>query len=105
MENKNLFDTGVTISPYTLTTASTSYEPFKINSELLAFVRMPRIKKVIFQKTHTIVTWQDGSKSTVVNCCEEKFDKEKGLAMAIAKKIMPRNEFKRLIDNATIQDK
>ena len=57
---------------------------------------MPPIKKVIFQKLHTIVIWEDGEK-TVVKCSEEEFDKEKGLAMAIAKRLMDRNKFKRLI--------
>jgi hypothetical protein len=100
MKNKKIFD--MNLAPFTLTTTTADLESL---SELLTFVRMPRIKKVIFQKTHTIVTWQDDSEPTVVNCREEEFDKEKGLAMAIAKKIMSRNEFKRLIDNATIQDK
>ena len=44
------------------------------------------IKKVIFNDPATIVIWKDGSK-TVVKCGENDiYDKEKGLAMAIAKK-------------------
>lgn len=44
------------------------------------------IKKVIFNNPATIVYWTDGSK-TVVKCQDgDVFDKEKGLAMAIAKK-------------------
>lgn len=44
------------------------------------------IKKVIYNDPATIVYWEDGSK-TVVKCGEgDKFDPEKGLAMAIAKK-------------------
>lgn len=66
--------------------------------------QVPDIKKVIFQKLHTIVIWEDGEK-TVVKCSEEEFDKEKGLAMAIAKRLMDRNKFKRLIKEADIQDK
>ena len=65
---------------------------------------MPPIEKVIFQKLHTIVIWEDGER-TVVKCSEENFDKEKGLAMAIAKRFMERNKFKKLIENADIQDK
>ena len=65
---------------------------------------VPEIEKVIFQKTHTIVLWKNKTK-TIVNCSEEDFDKEKGLAMAIAKKIMSRGEFKKLLENADIQDK
>lgn len=46
------------------------------------------IKNVIFNEPATIVFWDDGTK-TVVKCGKnEKFDKEKGLAMAISKKSM-----------------
>lgn len=45
------------------------------------------IKKVIFNGPATIVFWNDGTK-TVVKCCGEAFDPEKGLAMAIAKKAL-----------------
>lgn len=45
------------------------------------------IKRVIFNDPATIVFWIDGSK-TVVKAANEPFDPEKGLAMAIAKKIL-----------------
>lgn len=45
------------------------------------------IEKVIFSPPATIVLWNDETK-TVVKCNGEKFDKEKGLAMAIAKKTL-----------------
>lgn len=52
------------------------------------------IKKVIFHAPATIVYWQDGSK-TVVKCSEkELFDPEKGLAMAICKKVLGTNDSK-----------
>lgn len=45
------------------------------------------IRKVIFNDPATIVIWSDGSK-TVVKCGpEDSFDTEKGLAMAIVKKM------------------
>lgn len=45
------------------------------------------ITKVIFNDPATIVFWNDGSK-TVVKCnSEDKFDPEKGLAMACMKKL------------------
>jgi hypothetical protein len=51
-------------------------------------VRVPNIKKVIFNDPATIVIWSDGTK-TVVKCGENDiFDPEKGLAMAIAKKAL-----------------
>ena len=45
------------------------------------------IKKVIFNKPATIVFWADGTK-TVVKCADfDIFDPEKGLAMAICKRV------------------
>lgn len=47
-----------------------------------------RITKVIFNDPATIVFWNDGTK-TVVKCSyDDYFDAEKGMAMAICKKIM-----------------
>ena len=46
-----------------------------------------RIKNVIFNDPATIVFWEDGTK-TVVKAIDEKFDPEKGLAMAISKKAL-----------------
>lgn len=48
------------------------------------------IKNVIFNDPATIVFWSDGTK-TVVKCHGEDFDPEKGLAMAISKKIFGNN--------------
>lgn len=47
-----------------------------------------RIENVIFNDPATIVFWSDKTK-TVIKCSseEERFDEEKGLAMAILKKI------------------
>lgn len=51
-----------------------------------------RIKNVIFNDPATIVFWYDGTK-TVVKCQEgDTFDPEKGLAMAICKKILGSND-------------
>ena len=46
----------------------------------------PKIERVIFHDPATIVYWKDGTK-TVVKAHNEKFDKEKGLLAAIAKKV------------------
>lgn len=51
---------------------------------------LDKIKNVIFNNPATIVFWADGTK-TVVKCEHEKFDPEKGLAMAIVKKVMADN--------------
>lgn len=45
----------------------------------------PKIQRVIFHDPATVVYWMDGTK-TVVKAQNEKFDKEKGLLAAIAKK-------------------
>lgn len=55
--------------------------------------RKPEIEKVIFSGPCTIVLWNDGDK-TIVRCENENFDKEKGLAMAIAKKFLGTNTSK-----------
>ena len=48
---------------------------------------MPEIVDVIFNEPSTIVRWKDGTK-TVVKCGKrDNYDKEKGLAMCIVKKI------------------
>lgn len=46
-----------------------------------------KIKKVIFNPPATIIFWKDGSK-TVVKCDGEAFDPEKGMAMAISRKVL-----------------
>ena len=48
---------------------------------------IPKIKDVIYNDPATIVFWEDGTK-TVVKCKNEKFDPEKGLAMAFSKKML-----------------
>ena len=53
--------------------------------------KMIYIKDVIFSGPATIVFWSDDTK-TVVKCSEnDVYDKEKGLAMAIVKKIIGNN--------------
>lgn len=47
----------------------------------------PKIKKVIFNDPATIIFWNDGTK-TVVKANDESFDPEKGMAMAISKKML-----------------
>lgn len=51
------------------------------------FMRQPKIKNVIFNDPATIVYWEDHTK-TVVKCEGEKYDPEKGLTMAITKKML-----------------
>lgn len=51
----------------------------------------PEIKNVHFSGPVTCVIWDDGTK-TLVRCENEEFDYEKGLAMAIAKKMLGTNK-------------
>lgn len=48
---------------------------------------IPKAVKVIFNYPATIVLWEDGTK-TVVQVQDERFDEEKGFAMAFMKKVM-----------------
>lgn len=52
-----------------------------------AETKMPTIKKVHFNPPVTVVLWDDNTK-TIVRCENEEFDAEKGLAMAITKKVL-----------------
>ena len=49
--------------------------------------RRVKIKDVIFSDPATVVFWDDNTKTVVKTRGGEKYDKEKGLAMAIVKKI------------------
>ena len=48
----------------------------------------PDIERVIFQEPATIVFWKDGSKTVVKVQKGEKYDPEKGLAMAYVKRLL-----------------
>lgn len=65
---------------------STSQEDFVRKMELKTAAVRPKIVDVIFNAPATIVKWSDNTK-TVVKCGDgDKYDREKGLAFAIAKK-------------------
>lgn len=69
---------------------------------LYGYARQLEITKVIFNKPATIVIWSDGFKTIVKAQKGDKFDPEKGLAMAIAKRMLGNtgsfnNEFKKWI--------
>lgn len=56
---------------------------------------VPNIKKVIFHDPATIVYWGDGSKTVVKVQEGDEWDAEKGLAMAVFKKIYGLDEMKK----------
>lgn len=61
-------------------------ERLTVTGKVICSGTMPRIDKVIFNDPATIVFWSDGTK-TVVKAHDEIFDREKGLAMAVSKKV------------------
>lgn len=70
------------------------------HNNIMLRIKSVEIVKVIFNNPATIVFWSDGKK-TVVKCAgDEAFDEEKGLAMAISKRVLGNkgnyyNEFKK----------
>lgn len=76
-ESKFFYDT--VISKYDYQKCASTIKPGKT---------FPEIKKVIFNGPATIVFWDDGEK-TIVKCMDKDiYDPEKGLAMAICKKVL-----------------
>ena len=67
---------------------------------------VPMIERVIYNAPNTIVFWNDGTSTTVTTTDGEEFNKEIGLAMAIAKKYFsvrdshPRAAFRKVVKNA-----
>ena len=78
--------------------------------EVLNTVTPSPIKDVIFNDPATIVFWMDCTKTVVKSQDGEKFDPEKGLAMAISKKALGNNksnyynEFKRWLVGYTLDN-
>lgn len=66
--------------------ATNLYERMKQMEEERFVRKKLQIKEVKFNGPATIVFWTDGTK-TVVKCQDETFDPEKGIAMAIVKKV------------------
>ena len=77
-------------------------EDFKdtLTKTFLYYNKNVEITKVIFNNPATIVFWSDGKKTVVQCSSDEAFDEEKGLAMAISKRVLGNkgnyyNEFKK----------
>lgn len=58
--------------------------------------------RIIRNKDNLVVFWNDGDK-TVVKCHDEGFDAEKGIAMALARKVWGRADTLRYIKSIEIQ--
>ena len=79
--------------------AYTRYDVMSTN-KLCAARCCNEIKKVIFHDPATIVYWNDGTK-TVVKSHGERFDPDKGLAMAIVKYLGGDHYYKQIIKKWT----
>ena len=77
-------EVGAFINPFTATIPPLKIAP--LHPKKLS------IKNVIFNPPATIVFWTDNTK-TVVKCDQEEYDPEKGLAMAISKKLLGENKY------------
>lgn len=85
---RHYIDTDIALAAH-LYAERPKYNPYVTPSKAAA--HRLRIKNVIFNEPATIVFWADGTK-TVVKCRDDdKFDPEKGLAMAITKKALGNN--------------
>ena len=76
------------------------------NTTISPFRRSSEITKVIFNNPATIVFWSDGKKTVVKCSSDEAFDEEKGLAMAISKRVLGNqgnyyNEFKKWLPTSS----
>ena len=78
---KNVFNEKFTTSA--IPSADLILNLYKNHSQLCNL----EIKKVLYKNPATIVFWNDGSKTAVICQKKEAYDSEKGLAMAILKKM------------------
>lgn len=95
---RKVYEDALNIARYLNSVASRSYidkiAKKILQSELGIITEEPprtltdAIEKVIFNNPATIVYWKDGTKTVVKANGEDVFDKETGLAMAIAKKAL-----------------
>ena len=70
-------------------------EPLQDFGYIMVLESFPKIEQVIFNNPATIIKWTDGTKTVVkVNPEYDRFDPEKGLALAIAKKFIGDNKSK-----------
>lgn len=99
-----LIDTKVSYKDYCNHDVASATKSYEDQLELYGYrkVTEAKIAKVIFNKPATIVIWSDGVKTVVKAQKGDKFDPEKGLAMAITKRVFGNkgsfnNEFRKWI--------
>ena len=73
-----------------------------VNTKTIKKPSMPvKPKQVIWHNPATIVYWEDGTKTVVKRQKGDRWDPEKGYAMAIVKKFMGLKTFYEALDNMT----
>lgn len=75
---------------------------FDLDSYIEEEREMLEIEKIIYNNPATIVWFADGEK-IVVKAHNEEFDKEKGVAMAIARKLYSRSQFVKIVEGGKDQ--
>lgn len=86
-ENRNLRNSNVLLKACYEAVNKTSVYWYKLARSRASDTNVA-IEKVIFNQPATVVLWQDGTKTVVKAQNDEPFDPEKGLAMAITKKVL-----------------
>ena len=101
--NEDIRDTWLTSYSWLLDNA---YGSGKINYNAKATVTIkPKIKRVLFNPPATIVFWSDNTKTKAICHKEDKFSKESGVSICIAKKMLGNKEFRDAIDIWCAEDK
>ena len=82
-----------TLRPYVKAEPSTMYSFMEDMRKMSMFesdkrIRIPEIKEVIFNEPATVVYWKDGDKTSVKCGKDEPYDREKGVAMCLIKKML-----------------
>lgn len=75
------------------------FPPLGMSFEQLSRIARPQPKKVIFNDPATIVIWKDGSKTVVKLSKGDTYDKEKGFAFCMLKKIYGNDYYKTIRGN------
>lgn len=72
--------------------------PRKTNPKTFKPIGMPRVRRVMFNKPATIAWFEDGSKTVAKSESGDPYDKETGLAICIAKRVLGNAGYRKLMD-------
>lgn len=100
--NKTLIETDPTMESNMMRVDFTWKEEDAVKPKSIKKPSMPvKPKQVIWHNPATIVYWEDGTKTVVKRQKGDRWDPEKGYAMAIVKKFMGLKTFYEALDNMT----